>query len=301
MIIQFARDPGEFERALHHPERRVAVAVHDPVGKRTVIRADAHGAPVLLAKLDQRREPLADPLQLRRVLLVRVFENLELLRVGVIAGIDPDLLHPFRGFHGRLRLEMDVGHDRHLAAALAQPGDDVLQIRRVFHRRRGDPHDLAAGFSQLECLRDRRLGVHRVARDHRLDADRVRPADADLADHHLARRGGVGSDRANRSHRISGSRTRFDEDRGSVAKNFRHALHDLRGIVTQPDYRVRAKALCMFQHSVERVPPCLLAQVGEDRDVAAHQGLQSEPRSFQQIERDRTMIPRTTPKVSTMR
>ena len=42
VVIQVARDPGELERAFHHPERRIAVAVHDPVGKRAVIRADAH-------------------------------------------------------------------------------------------------------------------------------------------------------------------------------------------------------------------------------------------------------------------
>ena len=67
------------------------------------------------------------------------------------------------------------------------PADDVLQIGRVFHRRRGDAHDLATDLGQLDRLGDRRFGVHRVAGDHRLDANRIRSADADLADHHLAR------------------------------------------------------------------------------------------------------------------
>ena len=62
-----------------------------------------------------------------------------------------------------------------------------LQVRRILHRRRGDAHDLAADRGQLHRLRDRRLGVHRVARDHRLDANRIRAADADVADHHLTR------------------------------------------------------------------------------------------------------------------
>ena len=130
---------------------------------------------------------LANALQLRRILLVGVFDDRELLRVGVVARIDPDLLDPLGGFHRGLGFEMDVRHDRHMAAPRAQSPDDVLQIGRVLDRRRGDAHDLATDLGQLEGLRDRGLGVHRVAGDHRLDANRVAAADADLADHHFAR------------------------------------------------------------------------------------------------------------------
>ena len=56
--------------------------------------------------------------------------NLEFFRVGVIAGIDADLLDPFRRFHRGFGFEMNVGHNRHMAAALAQSAHDVLQIRR---------------------------------------------------------------------------------------------------------------------------------------------------------------------------
>ena len=75
VIIEIARDPREFERALHHAERRVAVSIHDSIAERPVVCADAYGDPALLAKLDQRREALADPLQLGRVLLVAIFAN----------------------------------------------------------------------------------------------------------------------------------------------------------------------------------------------------------------------------------
>ena len=76
---------------------------------------------------------------------------------------------------------MDIGDNRHVAIALAQALDDILKIARVLYRRRGDANDFAARFRQLDCLLDRRFRVHRVARDHRLDTDRVRTADADIA------------------------------------------------------------------------------------------------------------------------
>ena len=60
------------------------------------------------------------------------------------------------------------------------------EIRRVLHRRRGDAHDLAADRDEFERLHDALRGVHRVAGDHGLHADRIVPADADFAHAHLA-------------------------------------------------------------------------------------------------------------------
>ncbi len=82
---------------------------------------------------------------------------------------------------------MDIGDDRHIVAARAQTFHDVLEIARILHRRRGDSDNFAAGVREFHRLLDRRFGVHRVAGDHRLDADRVVSADADIANLHLAR------------------------------------------------------------------------------------------------------------------
>ena len=120
VVIEVARDAGKLERALHHPERGVAVAVHDPVAERAVVGSDAHRNAAFAAQPDERSEPLANPLQLRRILLIGVFDDFELLGVGVVARIDPDLLDPLRGFERGLRFEMDVRDDRHIAAARAQ-------------------------------------------------------------------------------------------------------------------------------------------------------------------------------------
>src|SRR5438477_9302199 len=153
-----------------------------------MVRSDSHGDAALLAKFDQRRESLADPIQLGRVLFVGVFTNNEFLRVGVVARIDPDFVDPVGRFHRRFRFEMNIGHDRHIAAALTQSLDDIFQIARVFHRRGGYPHNLTTDIRQFDRLLDRHLRVHRVARAHRLDPNRIIPADADIANADFARR-----------------------------------------------------------------------------------------------------------------
>ena len=109
--------------------------------------------PSSLAQLHQRSELLLDARQFRGVLLVGVFLDGELLGVGVVAGVDADHFDPPGGFHGGVGLEMDVGHDRDVAAARAQFGHDVLQVGGVLYRRRGDADDLAAHRDQLQvCL-----------------------------------------------------------------------------------------------------------------------------------------------------
>ena len=82
---------------------------------------------------------------------------------------------------------MDVGDDWHIAAALAQTFDDVLEVARVFYSGCGDADDLTASVRQLHRLLDRRFRIHRVAGDHRLDTDRVVPADTDVARLHPTR------------------------------------------------------------------------------------------------------------------
>ena len=82
---------------------------------------------------------------------------------------------------------MNVGDDRHIAAVLPQAFHDMFEIARVFHGWRGDAHDFATCCRQLHCLLDRSLRVHRVARDHRLDADRICAPNPDVAHHHLPR------------------------------------------------------------------------------------------------------------------
>ena len=135
------------------------------------------------------QESTANPFQLGRVLLVGVLDDLELLGVGVIAGVDPHHLHPARRFQGGLGLEMDVRDDRYEAAPSPQLRRDVLKIGRVLHRRRRDPDDLAPHRGQLQRLPHALGRVHGVAGEHGLhhhgfvSAD-DHPAPRRVTDHH---------------------------------------------------------------------------------------------------------------------
>ena len=115
VVAVLAGDARELDRALDHAGGRVAEAVHDAVGKRAVVGADAHGDAALLADIDQRLEGLVDAGEFLLVLVVGVFADGEFLFVGEVAGVDADLLDPLRGFQGGVGLEVDVGDDGHVA------------------------------------------------------------------------------------------------------------------------------------------------------------------------------------------
>ena len=109
-----------------------------------MVRADAHRHAARFAQFHQRREALTNAAQLCDILLIGVFDDLELLRVRVVPRIDAHLLHPFCRFHRRFGLEVNVRHDRHITAAITQTFDDMLQVRRILHSWCRDAHDLTA-------------------------------------------------------------------------------------------------------------------------------------------------------------
>src|SRR4029077_1961215 len=130
---------------------------------------------------------LANAVEFRAVFLVGVFPHRESLLIRVIAGIDAYFLDPFRRLQSGFGLEMNVRDQRDLAMASPQPGGDLLKIRGILDRWRGDPNDLASNADEIERLGDRLLRVHRVASDHRLDANGIVAADTDSSHPYLAR------------------------------------------------------------------------------------------------------------------
>ena len=60
VVVEFAGDVCELERAFDHAERRVTEAVHDAVAQAAVVRADPHRDAASLAERHQRGEALAD-------------------------------------------------------------------------------------------------------------------------------------------------------------------------------------------------------------------------------------------------
>ena len=191
VVIVLARDTREFQRALDHPKRRIAESIHDSVAERSVVGSDTHRAAKFLANFDKWRGALLDPAQLRCVLLVAVFLDGELLRVRVVARIDPHLLDPLRRFQRSIRFEMNICDNRDHAPARAQFCNNILQIRGVLDGRRRDAHQLTAHLDQLERLLHAQRRIHRVAREHRLDDNRMvtandYPASRRVAHNHFA-------------------------------------------------------------------------------------------------------------------
>ena len=136
---------------------------------------------MFLAELDERGKLFPNAGQFRMVLRVRVFADSELLLVRVVAWIDAYLFHPFGRFHGRFRLEVNVCHQRHIAAMRAESIRDISKIGSIFDGRRGDSDDLTTDRDEFQRLADALIRVHRIARQHRLDADRMGSAERHLA------------------------------------------------------------------------------------------------------------------------
>ena len=156
--------------------------------KRAVIGADAHGdAPsscITRPAAETSRECASSS---ARVFLVGVFPHREFLLIRVIAGIDAYFLDPFRRLHRGFGLEMNVRHQRDVAMPRARSPAAIfsrfaasLTVGAVI-RTISQP---TATRSSVCATRLRR--VHRVASDHRLDANRIVSADTDSSHPHLA-------------------------------------------------------------------------------------------------------------------
>ncbi len=201
-------DVEELERALHHAGGGVAVAVHDAVGERAVVGADAQGAPELLAASHQGSEAFGDPLDLFSVGGVRVFADLEAFLVREVSGIHPNLLHGFRGFHGGVGSEVDVGDEGNVHLATIELSTNVRECRGIVEGGRGDSNDLAAGVGQCLGLVGGGRHVLRIRGRHRLNPDRIRTADHAIPDRDFPGRfstEGVGTRASRKGNRIGGS------------------------------------------------------------------------------------------------
>ena len=154
-----------FHRRLGHGEGRVSVEIGDIVPERAVVQADADGGAVLLADGEETGELAAG-------LLMVLVE---------IAGVDADLLHDGRDGNGRLRREVNVGHEGRLYALCAQPAADFGDVRHVLEARHGDADQLRAGCGHATALGDRPFNVGSMGVAHRLRDDGEVGTDADAA------------------------------------------------------------------------------------------------------------------------
>lgn len=176
-------DAGKLQCALHHAVWCIAMAVHDAVAERAMIRADAHGSVQRFALLHEGHELLLHVGDFLGVFGVGVFLHRELLFVGIVAGIDAHFFHPLHGLHGGVGFKMDVGDERDITARRADAIADVLEVLGDHSCLGRDTDDLTADGGEFESFFDAGFCITRVAGEHRLHTDGIPAADADIADH----------------------------------------------------------------------------------------------------------------------
>ena len=183
VVVLIPADVQEFHGALDHAERGVAVVAEDAVRQRPVVGADAHGPSERLAFAHERGEPVADAGQFVGVGRFCVIVRFELLLVGVIARVDPNLLDVVRGDFGGVGREMDVGDEGHIGVSgLIEAGPDVPEGLGLPFAGRRDADDLATGLDHAHRFSHGGVHVQGVRRGHRLEHDGGVSPDGDSPD-----------------------------------------------------------------------------------------------------------------------
>ena len=183
MVIQVAGNLGKLNRALHHPLRRIAKAVQNAVGQGAMVGTDAHRAAMLPAKQNQGRKFFPQAVQLLAVFGVGILPHFKLLLINEIARINTNLLHPFGSLHRGIRLEVDIGHQRHMAAGSAQFPGNILQIGGIRLGLGGQADNLAPCLRQLQSLLHAGIRIPRIGRQHGLDPDGIGTAHPHIPHH----------------------------------------------------------------------------------------------------------------------
>ena len=162
----------ELHHAFHHASRSVAIAAHDAVAQRTVVHPQPNGGAMLAANLDERQQRVADFLDFGAILLIGVGELLEgACRVYKIAGIDAHLVGESRCRKGCTWIEMDVGHQRHIASLLAQQVANHADAFCFSHTLCCEPHVVGTGIYDALALCCAAFGVVGIGVGHGLHPD----------------------------------------------------------------------------------------------------------------------------------
>ena len=147
-----------------------------------MVHPDAQGRAVGAADGEQFREARLEPAEFLGILLVGVFQVLELAgRVHVVAGVDAHLLHHGRRHVGHGRVEVDVGHEGAVVARLAQGFADGAQGFGLAGALCGEPHVVGARVEYGAALRHGGFDVGRRRRRHALQAQGLFAAEATVA------------------------------------------------------------------------------------------------------------------------
>ena len=160
----------------------VAITRHDTVRERTVIHADTYSGMVFTTDIQERHQLPLNLLQLSRILLIGILQMFESAPwVYIVARIDTHLLTVQCRHIGRMGREMDVSYQWLCVSVSLQTSRDMLHILCLTRALRREAHQFATGVDDTFGLCHTAFSIVGIHRRHRLYADRVLPADADVA------------------------------------------------------------------------------------------------------------------------
>ena len=145
-MFRFA-DGEIFHRTFDHAFDGIAVTIHHPRRKRTVIHADANGTTQAFCFLHKRGESFKNFF----AALIKIFVGLQIEScnacIDEITRIDADFFYPLERFECRFRLEMNVCGNGNFATRCADLFHHFLEALSVGESRRSNADEFAASLS----------------------------------------------------------------------------------------------------------------------------------------------------------
>ena len=173
--------------ALHNTLRGVAIARHDAVAERTVVDADANSSMVLLTDIDKRHQLVLYLLQFLGIFGIGVLQMLERAPgIDIVARIDAYLFAILRCHISGMRRKVHISHQWCLVTVSLQTSRDILHVLSFTRALSGETHQFATRINYTLCLLDTTIGIVGVDGCHRLNADGVLSANADMTHTNLA-------------------------------------------------------------------------------------------------------------------
>ncbi len=158
-----------FHGAFHHAFHRIAVAVNHAGRERAVVNTDADGASQALGLLHKRSESLGNLFLALVKRLVRLLVERQNARIHEVTRIDADLLDPLERLERGLRLEVDVGGNRHRATGGTHLLHHFFKSGCICKCRSGNANQSTAHLGERKRLGHRLLDVFRLGGGHGLN------------------------------------------------------------------------------------------------------------------------------------
>ncbi len=175
-------DTQKLHAALYDARRGIAVTTHDTVRKRTVVHTDADGCAVLTADTQEAAEAVVQTLQLLLVLLVGIFQMLELTgRINVVAWVDAHLLDNRSSHICHIGIEVYIGTQGRISVAASHQSS--LYVAKVLSLARSlgsESNQVGSGIYDADALFYAAFRVHCAAGGHTLDGHLVLTAYSQL-------------------------------------------------------------------------------------------------------------------------